>query len=222
MRSHSPPPDAPAGSRESAGSTSDPADRLQRLRDAHRGGRPDAVNDPSGSFSVRPGEMQRDSGTSPRARPGVGLAPTVDEPPPIGEDDLDDADPDDIPTLRRMALEDPDRERRLAAVALLGVSDDPEAISILARALRDEDAEVRLGAIQSLADVTESPPIDILGDAALNDPSPENRYEALEVLSLIDDNPEVQRLLEQATKDSDEDVRDLASSLLEVMDIEDE
>ena len=42
-----------------------------------------------------------------------------------------------------MALEDNDAERRLAAVTLLGASDDPQAIPILAQALQDQEEDSR-------------------------------------------------------------------------------
>ncbi len=127
----------------------------------------------------------------------------------------DEPDPDDIPALKRMALEDPDPDRRLAAVTLLGASDDPQAIPILAEVLKDQDEEVRLAAIQSLADMTSEVPIEVLGSAALNDPSPDNRYEALEALADLG-GPAARPYLERALHDPDEDVASLAESLLEL------
>ncbi len=140
------------------------------------------------------------------------------DPAPILEDG---DDPDDIPSLRRMAIEDGDAERRLAAVTLLGASDDPAAIPILAQALQDKDEEVRLAAIQSLADVTGEVPVEAVGGAALNDPSADNRYEALEVLSDVG-SPAARAFIEKAANDPDEDVSDLAHSLLDSDDTYDE
>jgi len=163
-----------------------------------------------GAFGSLPAEsMRRDvpadaGGGRPVAPAGIDL------------DDIDplDENPDDIPTLRRVALEDPDPERRLAAVTLLGISDNPEAIPVLAEVLRDEDENVRMEAVLSLADFTDEAPVDALSQA-LSDPSPDIRYEALDVLSDIE-TPEAKAVIQRALNDPDEDVRELAEIILEM------
>ncbi len=194
------------------------ADRLSRLRELHERSQTAPGADSAG------GTMQVPAGTGVtadtnriRPRPASNSAnrEMVESASPH-EIPFDD-DPDDIPSLRQMALHETDPERRLAAVTLLGASDDPQAIPILAEALRDEDEEVRLAAIQSLADVTGDVPVDVLGNAALNDPSAENRYEALEVL--VDAaGPAARPFLEKAALDPDEDVSEFAKNQLEAED----
>ena len=192
--------------------------RLQQLRDAHAlaaqaGEKGEKIDEKSGisgapAMGVRP---------RPRAAPAnsqaQGKAAAEANAGSDATADIED-DPDDIPGLRRMALEDKDAERRLAAVTLLGASDDPAAIPILAQSLQDQDEEVRLAAIQSLADVTGEVPIDVIGGAVLNDPSADNRYEALEVLSDIGGDA-ARAYIEKAMNDPDEDVRSLAEGLLD-------
>jgi hypothetical protein len=198
--------------------------RLQALRDAHdraAGGTGSDVSAPAGdNVQVRKGVNEGSDPAAalrPKPRPGMGgsLPPARANPAAADGSILsDDEDPDDIPGLRRMALEDSDPERRLAAVTLLGASDDPEAIPILAQTLQDQDEEVRLAAIQSLADVTGEVPVDVIGGAALNDPSADNRYEALEVLSDIGTEA-ARAYIAKAANDPDEDVQDFAKSNLE-------
>lgn len=163
-----------------------------------------------GAFSGLPAQRLR------RELPAEG---TERRPAPAGmPDDVDplDEDPEDIPTLRLVALEDPDPERRLAAITLLGISDDPAAIPVLAEALADEDENVRMEAVLSLADFTDEAPVDALS-RALSDPSPDVRYEALDVLSDIETR-EAKRAVERALNDPDEDVRELAEIILEMWD----
>ncbi|GIW45762.1 MAG: hypothetical protein KatS3mg077_3044 [Candidatus Binatia bacterium] len=204
----------PAGSRAEQ--------RLRELRAAHEASR----------GGVNPGESQRsgagiDGGQFQVRSQGAGSA-GVKVKPKLGASaagsesaasadagGYDEPDPDDIPALKKMALEDPDPDRRLAAVTLLGASDDPQAIPILAEALKDQDEEVRLAAIQSLADMTGDVPVEVLGNAALNDPSPDNRYEALEALADLAGGA-ARPYLERALHDPDEDVASLAESLLEL------
>jgi HEAT repeat protein len=130
------------------------------------------------------------------------------------------AQPEDIPTLKHMALHDADPQRRLAAVTLLGASDDPDIIPVLAQALSDQDEDVRMAAIQSLADFTGEAPLEAI-ESALNDPSPDVRYEALEVLSDIGGERARRAVERVAQSDPDEDVRELAESILE-FDLNDE
>lgn len=163
-----------------------------------------------GAFSGLPAQrLRRDlPGDEGAARP-AGRAPVAGG----GPDPLDE-NPEDIPTLRHVALEDPDPERRLAAVTLLGISDNPAAIPVLAEVLSDEDEDVRMEAVLSLADFTDEAPVDAL-TRALSDPSPDIRYEALDVLSDIETR-EAKIAVQRALNDPDEDVRELAEIILEM------
>ncbi|MCX8073486.1 MAG: HEAT repeat domain-containing protein [Candidatus Binatia bacterium] len=197
--------------------------RLRELRAAHESGGVGSGRAPNsgvvaggpegGRFQV-PGSSG--SGTGTKLKPKFGASAATGD---LGEGaegtGIEEPDPDDIPGLKRMALNDPDPDRRLAAVTLLGASDDPQAIPILAEVLKDQDEEVRLAAIQSLADMTGDVPVEVLGNAALSDPSPDNRYEALEALADIA-GPAARPYLERALHDPDEDVASLAESLLEL------
>lgn len=198
---------------------SDRLDRLKQLREAHakaegRTGSSADGNTDGGRMRVQ-GAAPMDGGRV-RPRPNAPVVAGNGLPMPADETNgtTIDEDPDDIPSLRKMALDDNDPERRLAAVTLLGASDDPQAIPILAQALQDKDEEVRLAAIQSLADVTGEVPVDVLGNAALNDPSADNRYEALEVLSDVGGEA-ARRIIEKATTDPDEDVSEFAKGLMD-------
>ncbi len=165
-----------------------------------------------GAFRVPGGSS---AGGAAKVRPKMGASAAGSDAGEVAPVEQDDPDPDDIPALKRMALEDPDPDRRLAAVTLLGASDDPQAIPILAEVLKDQDEEVRLAAIQSLADMTGDVPVEVLGNAALSDPSPDNRYEALEALADLG-GPAARSYIEKALHDPDEDVASLAESLLEL------
>lgn len=147
---------------------------------------------------------------SMRKQRPAGSAP----PRPAGEADLDD-DPEDFPSLRRVALEDADPERRLTAVTLLGISENAEAVPVLAEALNDEDEEVRMEAVLALADFTDEAPVAAMLSQALSDPSAEIRYEALDVLSDIE-TAEAKAAVTKALDDPDEDVRELAEIILEM------
>src|SRR5262249_14283740 len=81
------------------------------------------------------------AGRTPHAAVAAGGMPQ--EPAEADGDDFD-ADPDDLPALKKVVTQDPDPERRLAAVTMLGTSDDPEVIPTLAQALSDQDEEVRM------------------------------------------------------------------------------
>lgn len=126
----------------------------------------------------------------------------------------DEGDPEDLPTLKQMALTDPDPERRLTAVTLLGVSENAEAIPILAQALSDQEEDVRMEAVLALADFVDDAPVQAL-EIALSDPSPDVRYEALDVLSDIE-TPEAYQAITRARDDPDDDVRELAELLSEL------
>lgn len=121
----------------------------------------------------------------------------------------------DVATLKSMALNDKDIDRRLEAVTLLGVSDDPEVVPVLGQALADEDADVRLAAIQALADFTDEGVFDLLGRAAMDDPEADNRYEALEALADVDEE-RAAAFAKRALQDKSEEVRDLAESILDI------
>jgi len=126
-------------------------------------------------------------------------------------DVLADPQPEDLPTLKEMSLHDEDAQRRLAAVTLLGASDDPSVVPILSQALLDDNEDVRLAAVQALADFTDEMPVEAV-EGALNDPSPDVRYEALEVLSEVGGDAS-RRAAAKALKDPDEDVRELAETM---------
>jgi hypothetical protein len=149
-------------------------------------------------------------------RIGAPAAPSAPGPPAPDDGELD-VDPDDIPGLKRIAVEDTDPERRLAAVTILGSSEDPAVLPTLAQALSDEDEEVRMAAIQSLSDFTGDAPIDLLSNVVVSDPSADNRYEALESLSDFG-GERAMSAIQRALSDPDEDVRSLAESVLDMDD----
>jgi hypothetical protein len=126
----------------------------------------------------------------------------------------DEPDADDIPGLSRAALQDPDAERRLAAITLLGATEDPQAIPALTQALSDQDEEVRMAALQALSDYTDEPPVEAI-ESALNDPSADIRFEAVDVLSDIGGD-RARSAVERALNDPDEDVRALAEGILDI------
>lgn len=207
MRSASPPaaPDAPAPA--AAGNAGAPAAGFARQADSGSGdARLNAFAEvPAGSVRKDvPADSVRDEKMGQRPAPAGGAA-------------VED-DPDDLPSLRRTALEDPDPERRLAAVTLLGISENPEAIPVLAEVLSDEDENVRMEAVLSLADFTDEAPVEALSQA-LSDPSPDVRYEALDALSDIETR-DSKSAIQRALNDPDEDVRDLAEIILEMWDDE--
>jgi hypothetical protein len=125
-----------------------------------------------------------------------------------------DEDPEDIPAMRKIALDDKDPDRRLAAVTMLGASEDPEAIPVLTQALSDSNEEVRMAALQALSDFTDEPPVDAIQNA-LNDPDPDIRFEALSVLADVGGQP-ARNAIEKALNDPDEDVRTLAEGIMDL------
>jgi hypothetical protein len=147
---------------------------------------------------------------------GAAVVPSAPEATPTALEEI----PDDLASLRKMALEDGDPEHRVAAVMRLGDSEGPQVISILTQALQDPDEDVRIEAIQALGGMTGDVPVDTLGRAALTDPSPENRCEALDLLSEASGKA-ARAFIEKAINDPDEDVSDLAKSLLEDDDMSD-
>jgi HEAT repeat protein len=158
--------------------------------------------------AIGPCDATPTAGTDEQAEMGA-------EPPGRGvvNPEFIDPQPEDIVTLKTLALHDADPQRRLAAVTLLATSDDPDAIPVLAQALSDHDEDVRMAAVQALAEFTGEDPIDGI-ETALDDPSADVRYEALEVL--WDTGGErARRAVQRALYDPDEDVQELAQSILE-------
>jgi len=154
--------------------------------------------------------------------PGIAPLPRRDNPakgPTTEPGNTEDADPEDLPTLKQMALTDPDPERRVTAVTLLGVSENTDAIPILAQALSDQEEDVRMEAVLALADFVDEAPVQAL-EIALSDPSADVRYEALDVLSDIE-TPEAFQAIKRALDDPDDDVRELAELLAELYGEED-
>ncbi len=184
---------------------------LERRLKGLRGAR---THEPQGGTGSTQGKIAARSGVpaAPNLRlnpqPAVPGMQQSEQPGPPASDE----DPDDIPSLTRTYQHDPDPERRLAAVTMLGASDDPQVIPVLAQALSDQDEEVRLAAVQALSDFTGEAAVDAI-EPALNDPSADIRYEALEVLSDLDAE-RARPFVEKALNDPDEEVRTLAESLI--------
>jgi len=126
-----------------------------------------------------------------------------------------EAPPEDIPSLGRMALTDPDADRRREAVNLLAATEDLEAVPFLSQALSDPDAGVRLAVVESLAelDFEGDAPIELLGKALTQDPESENRLKALEVLANTG-GAHATVLAQKALDDPSEEVRSLAERIL--------
>ena len=185
--------------------------RLQQLRDAH-----DRIKR-GDTMAAAPGAPPVGRPLPPMRAPGSSAPSSATGAPPVpagADDDKLDIDPDDIPTLRTVALTDTDPERRLAAVTLLGSSEDAQVIPILTQALSDKDEDVRMAAVQSLADFTGEAPVEAI-EMALNDQSSEIRYEAVEILSDIGGD-RARSAIERALNDPDEDVRSLAEGILDL------
>ncbi len=194
--------------------------RLQQLRGPGSMQTKDAMRDRIQARGSMPGASgqtaQRGRLGAPKVDARGQLPPNMepggpDEPPTLDED------PDDIPTLTHLALQDTDPERRLAAVTLLGSSEDPEVIPVLAQALSDEDEEVRMAALESLSDFTEEPPVEAI-EKAVSDPAPDIRFEALSVLADIG-GERARSAVEKALNDPDEEVRNLAEGILDLEEI---
>ncbi len=170
---------------------------------------------PGGQIDAR-GAVAPNLKRVPAQRPNGPAASNPSDPGEASAADLD-VDPDDIPALKAIALKDTDPERRLAAVTMLGASEDPAVVPTLAQALSDEDDEVRMAAIQALSDFTGDAPIDLLSKVVVDDPSADNRYEALEVLSDLG-GERAATAIQKALNDPDEDVRSLAEGMLDMED----
>lgn len=214
LRSGTPNAEAPA-THENMKSSDRVRARLEQLRSE----RPEWHGGPEGTIQAGKAlhaEAQRlpagDRGSQQPANqlPQVAPAqPESDESPDVLEED-----PEDIPTMKKIALEDGDPDRRLAAVTMLGAAENPEAVPVLAQALSDSDEEVRMAALQALADFTDEPPVDAI-ENALNDPTPDIRFEALSVLADVGGD-RARSAIEKALNDPDEDVRNLAEGILDM------
>lgn len=163
----------------------------------------------SAGAALRSGAEAAGRAAGARPRPeGVGTSGEA----ALQSDHVAMPDPEDLPVLKEMSLHDADAQRRLAAVTLLGASDDPGVVPILAQALLDENEDVRLAAVQALGDFTADLPVEAL-EGALKDPSPDVRYEALELLAEAGGDA-ARRAAARALEDPDDDVRDLARIIL--------
>ncbi|MFI5397802.1 MAG: HEAT repeat domain-containing protein [Candidatus Binatia bacterium] len=179
--------------------------RLEQLRAEHLDWRN------SGDVRVQPPRVQE------RRRPHGGAADsdtTPDSDSGEASDTPFDEDADDIPAMTKIALEDPDPDRRVTAMTLLGASEDPEAIPVLAKALSDQDEEVRMAALEALSDFTDEPPVEAIQNA-LSDPAADIRFEALSVLADVGGAP-ARAAIEKALTDTDPDVRNLAEGILQL------
>lgn len=195
-----------------------PSDRVRQRLEELRAARPGVPREESsGRIEARggvPAAPQRNLPSAPRERaPGQAMkAPNAqleDAPGAPVDEDIED-----IPTLKALALQDPDPERRLTAINLLGATEDPQAIPILAQALSDQDEEVRMAALEELSDFTDEPPVEAI-ENAINDPSADIRFEAVSVLSDIG-GERTRSAIEKALNDPDEDVRALAEGILDM------
>jgi len=188
--------------------------RLDQLRAQHPdwGAARGALQARHGVAAVpRTGQARGDAGTGTRAEmPNSGPAPDA----AADGSQIIEEDTDDIPTMTKIAIEDQDPDRRLAAVTALGASENPEAIPVLAQALSDSDEEVRMEALQALSDFTDEPPVEAI-ESALNDPAPDIRFEALGVLADIG-GERARSAVEKALNDPDEDVRGLAEGIMDL------
>ena len=186
--------------------------RLEQLRAEHPDwigrGPPRARSDVPTAQLRGQGRSSMGAETSPEMAGGGRQADVTED------TQLLDEDPEDIPTMKKIALGDKDPDRRLAAVTMLGASEDPEAIPALAQALSDSDEEVRMAALQALSDFTDEPPVDAI-ENALNDPDPDIRFEAVGVLADVG-GESARNAIEKALNDPDEDVRNLAQGVMDL------
>src|SRR5205814_1210004 len=132
-------------------------------------------------------EARVSEATSPPAAPTAGVRPSRRPlrggAAPAADVDMRVNPPEDIPTLGRMALTDPDPQRRAAAGVLLAATEKPEAVPLLYRALSDADATVRQTLVKEIAELDFAPDttIDLLSPVAMKDSESGNRVAALEV-----------------------------------------
>jgi len=119
----------------------------------------------------------------------------------------DEAESDDLETVKQKALSNPDPEERADAIGSLYVFDDAEVVPVLKQALTDSDSQVRMAALDQLAQL-DDPPVDVVG-SALKDADPEMRERAVTILGGLD-SPQAADLVRSARNDPDEDVRSTA------------
>jgi len=133
---------------------------------------------------------------------------------PPGQIDLENP-PEDLPTLGRVALTDPDPERRAAAGVLLAASENPQAVPLLRQALADKDPKVRHTLVKEIADVDFAPDatVDLLAPVVMKDADPANRVLALQTLAGIGGD-RVTALATRLKKDAVPEVRVLAEKIM--------
>src|SRR2546427_10240371 len=141
-------PALPTRSDEAARGAVAPAEHGSRRLPASAGataGRRDVPSE--GARAPEPTAPMPDPPVHDRApRPAPGAAAT-------GEIDMNVNPPKDIPTLGRIALTDPDPQRRAAAGVLLAATENPQAVPLLHQALSDVDAEVRHTLVKEIAEL---------------------------------------------------------------------
>jgi HEAT repeat protein len=126
---------------------------------------------------------------------------------------------------RPPGLGDPDPEKRTEAVMALAAGEEPgKSLDLLIEILRqDKDNDVREAALHALESL-DPIPLDPLLAVALQDKSPSIRVRALTLLGERGvGDPRVKAALQRAaTSDPDREVAELASSLLDGIDMQKE
>jgi HEAT repeat protein len=124
---------------------------------------------------------------------------------------------------RPAGLGDPDPERRMEAVMALAAGEEPlQSLDLLIEVLKqDGDSDVREAALHALESL-DPIPLDPLFAVAFQDKSPSIRVRALTLLGEQGaGDPRVKAALQRAaTSDPDREVMELASSLLEGLDMQ--
>jgi hypothetical protein len=196
---------------------SKPSDRVRARLEQLRAEHPDWTV--YSALHARSGIPAAPAGSPPQNSASAGTSPktlAAASPQDLAGDDpqLLDEDPADLSAMKKIALGDKNPDRRLAAVTMLGASEDPEAIPALAQALSDTNEEVRMAALQALSDFTDEPPVAAI-ENALSDPDPDIRFEALGVLADVGGEA-ARNAIEKALNDPDEDVRNLARGIMDL------
>jgi hypothetical protein len=196
---------------------SKPSDRVRARLEQLRAEHPDWTV--GRALQARPGIPAVPAGSRPQNSAGAGTSPETlagASPQDVAANNaqLLDEDLEDVSAMKKIALGDKNPDRRLAAVTMLGASEDPEAIPALAQALSDTNEEVRMAALQALSDFTDEPPVDAI-ENALSDPDPDIRFEALGVLADVGGKA-ARNAVERALNDPDEDVRNLAKGIMDL------
>ena len=155
------------------------------------------------------------AGVRASRRAGTGAPGAAAPAAPAADADLSLNPPDDIPTLGRVALNDPDPQRRAQAGVLLAASESPDVVPLLHKVLSDADAGVRHTLVKEIADLDFAPDtaIDLLSPVAMKDAETGNRIAALETLAGIGGD-RVVALATRLRRDRDQDVRILAEKIL--------